>query len=71
MPRARIIVHNDDVLVVNGYELDGEILKAIVSPDKRLLWAFIKKDHDIRPIAFSEDKVIWLLPDEVESEVEV
>jgi ABC-type Zn uptake system ZnuABC Zn-binding protein ZnuA len=60
-----LVIRSDDVLIVNGYELDGEVLKAIVSPDKRLLWAFIKKDHDIRPVAYSEDKVIWLTDEDL------
>ncbi len=59
--RRRIVVRKDDVLVVNGVDLDGEILKEIVSPSKRLLWAFVKNENgDVQPIPFSEEQCVWL-----------
>jgi hypothetical protein len=58
--KRRIVVSADDLLVVNGMELDGEILKAIVQPDKRVLWAFVRKGGDVRPVAYTEQQVIWL-----------
>jgi ABC-type Zn uptake system ZnuABC Zn-binding protein ZnuA len=69
--RRTIVVRKDDILVVNGMELDGAILKEIVSPSKRLLWAFVKNGDDCRPICFSEDQCIWLTPAVVDLGVEV
>ena len=60
-----LVIRSNDTLVFKGYEIDADILDAIVNPDKRLLWAFIKKDHDIRPVAYSEDKVIWLTDEDL------
>jgi hypothetical protein len=51
--------------VFKGYAIDANILDAIVNPEARLLWAFIKKDHDIRPVPYSEDKVIWLTDEDL------
>jgi hypothetical protein len=60
-----LVIRNNDTLVFKGYEIDADILDAIVNPEARLLWAFIKKDHDIRPVAYSEDKVIWLTDEDL------
>ena len=57
----RIVVEKYDVLLVDGVEVDGEILKSIVDTGKRLLWTFIKNESgDICPIALDETRVIWL-----------
>lgn len=61
MATRRIVVRKDDVLIINGMELDGEVLKSIVDPSKRLLWAFQREGSDIRPVCFSEDHCVWLL----------
>ena len=58
--RRRIVVRKDDVLVVNGLVLDGEVLKDMMDPSKRLLWAFVREDGDVRPCAYDETKVIWI-----------
>ena len=58
--KRRIIVRRDDLLIVNGMELDGDVLRSIVDPSRRLLWAFVKQGNDVRPVCYSEDKVIWL-----------
>lgn len=58
--KRHIVVRADDLLIVNGMILDGEVLKAIVNPEKRLLWGFVKHGPDIRPVCYSEEKVIWL-----------
>ena len=61
MRRRRVAVRTNDILVVNGYELDAAILADIVTPNKRLLWAFVENtDGSIQPVAYSEDRVIWL-----------
>jgi hypothetical protein len=66
--RRRVVVHEDDVLIVGGLELDAAVLRAIVDPDRRLLWTFIRGDDDgsIQPLALSEDKVLWLTPSDLE-----
>ena len=61
----RIAVRKDDVLVFKGYEIDAEVLRAIVNPDVRALWAFVKRGAQIQPVAYSEEKVIWLTEEEV------
>ena len=38
----------------------GDVLRSIVDPSRRLLWAFVKQGNDVRPVCYSEDKVIWL-----------
>lgn len=58
--KRHIVVRADDLLIVNGMILDGEVLKAIVNPEKRLLWGFVKHGPDIRLVCYSEEKVIWL-----------
>ena len=63
--RRRIVVRKDDVLIVNGMELDGEVLRSIVDPDKRLLWAFVREGGDTRPVAYAEDRVIWLTDEDL------
>ena len=65
MARRRIVVLKDDVLVIRGIEIDAEVLREIVDPTKRLLWAFIKKDGDVMPVAYSEDRCIWLSDDDL------
>ena len=58
--RRRLVVRKDDVLVVNGLALDGEVLKSMLTPSNRLLWAFVRKGDDVMPIAYDETRVIWL-----------
>ena len=69
--RRRLVIHKDDVLVINNMELDAAILREIVSPSKRVLWAFTKQGDDIKPRAYSESEVIWLTSEEVDLGVEV
>lgn len=70
--RRRIVVRKDDMLIVNGIELDGAILKEIVSPSKRLLWAFVRNANgDVQPHAVSEEHCIWLLESDLSTGIEV
>ena len=63
----RIVVHDDDVLMVGSLALDGEVLKAIVNPKKRLLWYFMRNENgDVQPVALDETKVIWLTDNDCE-----
>ena len=70
MPGRRIIVRKDDMLVFKGYEIDAEVLRAIVNPDVRALWAFVKRGSQIQPVAYAEDRVIWLSEEDVDVGVE-
>lgn len=64
--RRRLVVSKNDVLVIDGVELDVSILAEMLTGDKRLLWAFIKNaDGDTQPISYSEDRVIWLTDDDL------
>ena len=65
MAERRIAVRKDDVLVFKGFEIDAEVLRAIVNPDVRVLWAFVKRGVQIQPVAYAEDRVIWLTEEEV------
>jgi hypothetical protein len=57
----RIVVGNNDVLVVGGLELDGDVLRSIIDADRRLLWTFVKEPSgDVRPVCYSEEQVVWL-----------
>ena len=59
-----------EVLNINGYELDGDILAEIIAPKtkKRLLWAFVKSADGTRiaPVAYDETKVIWLSEEDLD-----
>ena len=65
--KRRLIVHADDVLVLNGFEVDADVLIEITKPGKRLLWAFTKSEDgtEIHPVAYSEDRVIWLTDEDL------
>jgi hypothetical protein len=52
-------------------ELDAAILREIVTPSKRVLWAFVKQGGDIKPVCYSEAEVIWLTEREVNLGTEV
>ena len=61
--KRKLTVRRDDVLVLNGFEIDADVLTEIVKPNRRMLWAFVQSDDGLRiqPTPFTEDKVIWLL----------
>ena len=68
MAKRRVVVRRDDVLVLpTGFEVEASILVDITAPDKRILWAFTKSEDglEIRPIAYSEDRVIWLTDEDL------
>lgn len=60
--KRRLVVRKDDILVIDGLEIEASILCAMLEPGKRLLWAFIHEGGDVRPAAYSEDQCIWLEP---------
>lgn len=66
LPGRRIVLQKNDVVVYKGFEFDTEVLKAICNPDARLFWAFIRNGQRIQPVAYSEDKVIWIEPADLE-----
>ena len=65
--KRRIVVHRDDVLVLNGFEVDASILIDITKPNRRLLWAFVKSEDEtaIQPVCYGEDRVIWLTDEDL------
>ena len=65
--KRRVVVRRDDVLVLNGFEIGADVLLEITKPNKRLLWQFIQSEDglEIRPIAYSEDRVIWLTDEDL------
>jgi hypothetical protein len=57
----RITVHPlVDTLVINGLEIDASILAAVIVPNNRLLWAFVRNGNTVQAVAYDEEKVIWL-----------
>ena len=65
--RRRVVVRKSDSLIINGYEVDGAILASIVNPENRLLWTFVRAKNgvDIQPVAYSEERVVWLTDDDL------
>lgn len=49
-----------DVIVMDGVEISAEALSVITDPNNRLLYAFVKKRGRVHPVAYSEERVIWL-----------
>jgi len=58
--KRTIVVQSADTLVINGWKVDGEVLKSILNPENRVLWAFIKNERRIQPIAYDEAQCVWL-----------
>ena len=61
--KRKLTVRRDDILVLNGFEIDASTLIDITKPNKRLLWQFVQSEDrlSIRPICFSEEHCIWLM----------
>jgi hypothetical protein len=68
MPQRRrnIIVQKTDRLIVGGLEIEGETLASILNTEARVLWAFMRKDGTIQPVAFNEEHCIWLQDSDLE-----
>jgi hypothetical protein len=62
----RITVRKDDVLVINGLELDVATLREMLSAKRRVLWAFVRQGGDVRPVCYDETRVIWLTEEDLE-----
>ena len=64
----RLIVRDGDVLVLGGWELPVTVLRAVIEPSCRLLWAFVKSEQGsaIQPVAYDEERVIWLEEGDIE-----
>jgi hypothetical protein len=68
----RVVLRSKDVLVYKGMEVDKNILDAIIGTDKRLLWAFIRKeDGSIIAVPYTEEQVIWMSESDVRREQDV
>lgn len=64
---ARIVLRSNDTLIYRGKALDHEVLDAVLSTNKRLLWAFVRSEEgDIMAVPYSEDRVIWLAESDVQ-----
>jgi hypothetical protein len=69
--KRRLVVRKDDILVIDGLEIEASILCTMLEPGKRLLWAFIHEGGDVRPAAYSEDQCIWLEPADLDRRKEL
>ncbi len=66
--QRRLVVREDDIIVLGGYEFSAAVLKAVLDPDRRLLWAFVKAEggHAVQPVAYDETRVLWLSEEDLE-----
>jgi len=71
MSRRAIRVTEQDTLLINGYRVSGEVLAMIIDPDPRVLWAFVRQNKNIQPIPYTEEKLIWLTPADLERTVDI
>lgn len=72
--RRQVEIQAGDVIHWRGMLIDDEVLEAILSSNKRLLWAFVKSDEgDVMAVPYSETNVIWMEETDIlpESEVEI
>ena len=71
--RRQVVLGGNDVLLHRGMFIDSEVLDAILSTDKRLLWAFIRNEgnDDVQACPFSEAEVIWMTEADVLQEKDV
>jgi hypothetical protein len=69
--RRQVVLGGNDVLLHRGMFIDSEVLDAILSTDKRLLWAFIRNGEDVQACPFSEEEVIWMTEHDVVREQDV
>jgi hypothetical protein len=67
----RVELGANEVLVYKGMEIDRAVLNAIVDTNKRLLWAFVVKDGDIRAMPYTEAEVIWMAETDILKEQDV
>jgi len=60
--RRKVYVRDDDVLVLGEYEISAAILKQVMKPDARVLWAFIASENGdaVQPVPYDETRVLWL-----------
>lgn len=65
MSGRRIEIGEGDVLVYKGMEFDQGVLDAVLSPGKRVLWAFLSRGENIMAVPFDESRCIWLEPSDV------
>jgi hypothetical protein len=61
----RIAAHAADTIVIGQYEIDVDVLEQVLSPNNRVLWAFIERDGCVRPVAYTEDRIIWLTDEDL------
>jgi hypothetical protein len=60
--KRKVYVREDDVLVLGEYEISAAVLRQMIKPEARVLWAFIVGENGdaVQPVPFSEENCIWL-----------
>ena len=62
----RIAARAADTIVIGQYEIDVDVLEQVLSPNNRVLWAFVKQhDGRIQPVPYDETRCIWLSEDDL------
>jgi hypothetical protein len=57
----RIQVYAEDTLLIGGFEVQAEILTAVLDPKVRALWAFVHDEEGrCQPTPVTEEQCIWL-----------
>lgn len=55
------MLRKEDVIVLGGVELHCDTLRAMIDPEARLLWGFVRNDlGDIMAVPYTENQLIWL-----------
>jgi hypothetical protein len=62
----RIAARAADTIVIGQYEIDVDVLEQVLSPNNRVLWAFVKKGDKIQPFCVDESRCIWLLESDLD-----
>lgn len=67
----RIKVNQYDTLIIANFEIDAEILSAVLDPDNRVLWAFVHgAGGKVQPTAYNEEHCIWLEQTDIDAGIE-
>jgi hypothetical protein len=61
----RVKVRSADTIIIGNYEVDASTLEQVLDPRNRVLWAFIERDGKVQPVAYVEDRVIWLTDEDL------
>jgi hypothetical protein len=61
----RVRVRAADTILIGTYEVDAGTLEQVLNPKNRVLWAFIERDGCVQPVAYTEDRVLWLTDEDL------